>query len=806
MAVTTPAPGFEVGRCQPAVSSLVEDGAALAGSLTLPEGAREGAPFRRFSAALVARDSQSHSLETSRRSAAVISTIPLTPTTIPPRRPFVSTSMVSLLACLVLAWGIPFAPVARAQDDDEQGYAATSPDDETDNRDPAESARVRFLEGDLKIEREDNDHVDVGSLNAPVFAGDIVTTAHGRGEVQLASGAIVRLDENTRVTFLSLPGGGGDVDTVVQVSEGSASVDVHGALSRRKDFRLDTPSASVYLLASGRYRIDVEGKYKKTRASAVRGVAEVVGDDGSVILRSGQRTLVGESGEPESPRSFNTAAVDEFDGWVLDRSEHYRVASDGPDSRSDSGPNGGSYGGDDSYEPDQETLPEQVRPYGSELSYYGSWSNVAPYGNVWIPGGVSVGWRPYYNGYWSYGAGGNFWVSYDPWGWAPYHYGRWVFATGHWCWIPGGVFSPAWVSWYYGPSYFGWCPLDYWNYPCALRYGYTGYDFHCWNFVGYHNIYHRNVRRVYASPTAVRIDLNKGVVVRGRPVPIRPTDISSNRIAPPLILQKARDMKLSRIDVNAERVSKRSFRDGEREQIARQSPGMRRMSPGDGRDARAGGRPTAPGREDKGSGPAREGRGQGSRGSGREGSPTKQRPAQPESPRLHGPGRPSDNDKNRGHGGGGSHKPSQRSATSDELLPGRPRMSSGYAERRPGPPRARGETGFEERAPLPYRPRGSGGREMMPNHPRGESGFSDSRPTGRGAEPGGRSDRRLMDVFRESGRGPQRGPDGGSRGAPQGRPSPMMRPGGESRSQPHASRPPSPPPQAQRSQNDHKKR
>jgi hypothetical protein len=169
---------------------------------------------------------------------------------------------------------------------------------------------VRFLEGDLKIERYDNDQVDLGSLNAPVFSGDIVTTAHGRGEIQLASGTLVRLDENSRVTFLSLPGGEGDTDTVLQVSEGSANIEVHGALSRRKDFRVDTPAASVYLLASGRYRIDV-GAATRRQSLNIPGRGRVVSDDGSVILRSGQRSFVGDTGRRAAAPS-TTAATDAF--------------------------------------------------------------------------------------------------------------------------------------------------------------------------------------------------------------------------------------------------------------------------------------------------------------------------------------------------------------------------------------------------------------------------------------------------------------------------------------------------------------
>ena len=637
-----------------------------------------------------------------------------------PRR----TILGALAGALVLACIL--APPARAAEDDED-RADLGVSGYDDNGDPSESARVRFLEGDVKIERDGDDRVDEGSLNAPVFPGDVVTTAHGRVEVQLADGTLVRMDETSRVTFLSLPEpGGNDEDTVLQVSEGSASVEVRGALSRDKDFRIDTPSASVYLLASGRYRIDVEGRYKKTRTSAFRGVAEVVGDDGSVILRSGQRTFVGDSGEPEPARTFNTAASDEFDGWVLDRSDHYRRASADDDVGEDA-------------------LPEPVRPYRSELSYYGSWVDVAPYGRCWVPGGVSAGWRPYGNGYWAYGPGGNFWVSYDPWGWAPYHYGRWVFVGGRgWFWVPGDMFSGAWVSWFYGPSYFGWCPLDYWNNPCALRLGYVGFDFNCWNFVGYRNIFHRNVRRVIVTPTVVRADLGRGVVTR-RAVPIRPRDIRDNRIAPPLILQKARDMKSQHVDIQGERVAKRSFRESEKE-VARRAPGMRRLSPGESRRPTQDARPPS-GRKEA-PGPARD---RGARGPDRERSTTRERGTEAGRPRMHGPdsgksrdddrGKSRDDDRGRDKSGSG-RKPSQRSLSSDDQLPSRPRVASDGSA----------HPGWER--PRPVRPDGARSRTLnddgadtlrpeVPRRLRGPGGTSDDDPANGWAP---------AEIFRESDR------------------------------------------------------
>jgi hypothetical protein len=94
-----------------------------------------------------------------------------------------------------------------------------------------------------------------------------------------------------------------------------------------------------------------------------------------------------------------------------------------------------------------------------QLSPYGSWVYVAPYGRVWIPA-VGYGWRPYYYGRWVLTDWGWTFASDDPWGWAAYHYGRWNWGTGiGWYWIPGTVWGPAWVSWRYGNGFVTWCPL-----------------------------------------------------------------------------------------------------------------------------------------------------------------------------------------------------------------------------------------------------------------------------------------------------------------------------------------------------------
>ena len=96
-----------------------------------------------------------------------------------------------------------------------------------------------------------------------------------------------------------------------------------------------------------------------------------------------------------------------------------------------------------------------------QLSPYGQWVNVNPYGPCWQPTNVPPDWRPYTLGHWVFSdADGWVWVSDEPFGWCTYHYGRWMLLGGDgWCWVPGSQWGPAWVVWRSGNDVCGWCPL-----------------------------------------------------------------------------------------------------------------------------------------------------------------------------------------------------------------------------------------------------------------------------------------------------------------------------------------------------------
>lgn len=102
----------------------------------------------------------------------------------------------------------------------------------------------------------------------------------------------------------------------------------------------------------------------------------------------------------------------------------------------------------------------EVTFFYGELAPYGDWIEITPYGWVWTPWDVPVGWRPYTLGHWVSTRHGWTWVSDWPWGWAPFHYGRWAWHPGRgWMWIPGRDWAPAWVAWRHGSGWIGWAPL-----------------------------------------------------------------------------------------------------------------------------------------------------------------------------------------------------------------------------------------------------------------------------------------------------------------------------------------------------------
>lgn len=149
---------------------------------------------------------------------------------------------------------------------------------------------------------------------------------------------------------------------------------------------------------------------------------------------------------------------------------------------------------DDDWDDDWDDDAPPAEEYEGALTPYGAWYDDGALGRVWRPR-VAIGWAPYVDGRWAWTPAGWTWISYEPWAWT-FHYGRWSFAPAWgWVWVPGTVWAPAWVSWWWGSGYVGWAP-----------YGAVG--FHHWHWVRDYDLCAPRVRHVvvhdYRVPRNVR--------------------------------------------------------------------------------------------------------------------------------------------------------------------------------------------------------------------------------------------------------------------------------------------------------------
>lgn len=338
------------------------------------------------------------------------------------------------------------------------GQAPSSQDPLEDVDDDAEVSRVArlsFVAGDVSFLRAGVSEWAAAVENLPLLAGDQIYTASGaRAEIQLARGSYIRLAESTALTIADLS----DTQSQFEVTSGTAIFLVERFASAFQRFEVDTPNSALVLKEDGLYRVEVRSD-DESEVIVRKGAAEVSTSDSSFSVKEGQRLSLDTSAQGRIEIADDDTR-DEWDGWSHDRdsSIHQASTAASPD-----------------YVNTYETTYNGF--YGaSDLSSYGSWTDVSSYGYCWIPR-VGSDWAPYRTGQWLWvPRAGWTWLAREPWGWAPYHYGRWVFAQGFgWMWVPGFTrypdpsrfrnycWRPALVTFFNYPTsrgnYVGWYPL-----------------------------------------------------------------------------------------------------------------------------------------------------------------------------------------------------------------------------------------------------------------------------------------------------------------------------------------------------------
>jgi len=311
-------------------------------------------------------------------------------------------------------------------------------------------ARISLIHGDVSTQRGDSKDWSAAVINAPVIAGDRVSTGDkARVELELDFANTFRLAEHTQANITQLTRS----QIQIQLGHGMANYTVYKGSDA--DAEIDTPNVAIRTeRRDSSFRILVTAD-DHTEVLVRKGEIEVTTPQGGTRVGQNQFITIQGTGADEQYKIGEAPARDDFDQWNTDRDNMIRNS-----------------------EARRHTNDYYV---GTEnLDGHGTWSEVPDYGQVWRPT-VPPDWAPYRDGRWVYEPyWGWTWVSYDSWGWAPYHYGRWMYVDGGWGWWPGPaygypfyrpIWAPAYVSFFgFGPGFgvgfgfglgfgFGWLPL-----------------------------------------------------------------------------------------------------------------------------------------------------------------------------------------------------------------------------------------------------------------------------------------------------------------------------------------------------------
>jgi hypothetical protein len=325
-----------------------------------------------------------------------------------------------------LLWGVASGPSSPAFADDNP-YV------------DVRLSRISLIDGELLIQRGDDEEWTAASVNMPLRPHDRLWTTDGaRSEVQFDDGSAVRIAENTNLDLLGLDSSLTHLQLTLGVASFTTPVSRRGV--REVSVEIDTPQATLELSASSNVRIDV-AEDGSAVITVREGEAIINRNEGPLTVAAHQRVAI-ESGDTPRYELVPAATDDEWDQWVDERDGQLSEAK----GREHLGPDAAM----------------TVAMGTTELNTYGNWNQVPSYGWVWSPH-VDTSWVPYQAGRWIWREPwGWTWVSYEPWGWLPYHYGRWIVISTGWGWVPGpalGFWTPGCVRFIYGPDWVAWVPL-----------------------------------------------------------------------------------------------------------------------------------------------------------------------------------------------------------------------------------------------------------------------------------------------------------------------------------------------------------
>jgi uncharacterized protein DUF6600/FecR-like protein len=334
------------------------------------------------------------------------------------------------------------------------GLVFFSPAAHAQGSDYSRVVRLSRTDGQVLVSHPGSDSWEDAPANLPLQEGDTLATQGGLAEIEFENGATAYLAENSVLQFTKLDFSGGGRITQLNLTQGAATF--YANLTRQDSFRVVTATFEAAIPERAEFRVDAfrDG----ASVQVLLGEVSVSTSAGSATFEKGQSVAIRE-GDLQNPNVARLPEPDSFDQWVSARSQTIQTGT-------------------------KDTLNYISSPnyYGlSDLAIYGSWVNLAGYGNSWRPFRVGFSWTPYLNGHWILDPRlGWIWVSNEPWGWMPYHFGSWLLSpTLGWVWVSGGPsglrqWQAARVNWVRAGKQVGWVamsPNDRDGAPANLEHG-----------------------------------------------------------------------------------------------------------------------------------------------------------------------------------------------------------------------------------------------------------------------------------------------------------------------------------------------
>lgn len=188
----------------------------------------------------------------------------------------------------------------------------------------ASAARVQYMSGEISWAQCDLDKWSAASLNQRLTPNTCVwADKNSRAELNMGNG-LVRMNSETSVTLVAL-----SQSTVqLKVNQGAVSLSVPH-LRGGEIYEIDTPNATLTVMKSGVYRVDVLSHGDQTWVTVRRGAVAASGNGRAVNIDAGQQVRFQNENSLQHT-ALKAPAPDGFDDWARVRDERLGVFRSGP--------------------------------------------------------------------------------------------------------------------------------------------------------------------------------------------------------------------------------------------------------------------------------------------------------------------------------------------------------------------------------------------------------------------------------------------------------------------------------------------